>query len=159
MSAQAEQCGSGGARSWTGFIRQKIGNRIQEHDEDVKLGELRINTCGSKGELRLRRRFQKGSLQQVRGGKAKRWVVLYYNTDGKRQYHTLHGAGSMTKTQAEKERDEFMRTINGCDEPDTDGLRPVSLGEFIERTYLVFQRRSGKRPRLARPRIESGTTL
>jgi integrase len=92
----------------------------------------------------VRRRFQKGSLQQVRGGKGKRWIVLYYNTDGKRQYHTLHGAGSMTKTQAEKERDEFMRTINGCDEPDADGLRPVSLGEFIERTYLVFQRKKWK---------------
>jgi integrase len=91
-----------------------------------------------------KRRFQKGSLQQVRRRKAKRWVVLYYNAEGRRQYHTLPGGGSMTKTQAEKERDEFMRTINGCDEPGSRGLRPVLLGEFIERQYLPFQRKKWK---------------
>ena len=91
-----------------------------------------------------RRRFQKGSLQQVRRGKAKRWVVLYYNAKGKRQFHTLRGAGSMTKSQADQERDEFMRTVNGCDHPDTDGLRPVLLREFIEQKYLVFQRKKWK---------------
>jgi hypothetical protein len=32
-----------------------------------------------------KRRFQKGSLQQVRHGKAKRWVVLFYNAEGKRR--------------------------------------------------------------------------
>jgi hypothetical protein len=63
-SAQAEQYGSGGARSWTGFMRQRIGDWVQEDDEDVKLGELRINTCGSTGEFRLRRRFPKGSLSR-----------------------------------------------------------------------------------------------
>ena len=91
-----------------------------------------------------KRRFQKGSLQHVRRGKAKRWVVLYYNAEAKRQYHTLLGAGTMTKTQAEKERDEFMRTINGCAGPDTRGLQPVLLGEFIERKYLPFQRKKWK---------------
>ena len=78
-----------------------------------------------------KRRFQKGSLQQVRRGKAKRWVVLYYNAEGKRQYHTLLGGGSMTKTQAETERDEFMRTINGSDEPGPRRLRAVTS----ERVY------------------------
>jgi hypothetical protein len=91
-----------------------------------------------------KRRFQRGSLQQVRRGKAKRWVVLYYNGEGKRQYHTLLGTGSMTKTQAEKERDEFMRSINGCDEPGNRGIRPVLLGEFIEQKYLPFQRKKWK---------------
>jgi integrase len=84
-----------------------------------------------------RRRFQKGSLQRVRCGKAKRWVVLYYNMEGKRRFHTL-GAGSMTKTEAEKERDEFMRTVNGCAEPDPEGMRPITLREFIEEQYLPF---------------------
>jgi hypothetical protein len=96
-------------------------------------------------EMSLRkRRFQKGSLQHVRRGKAKRWVVLYYNTEVKRRCHTLLGPGSMTKTQAEKERDEFMRTINGCAEPDTRGLRPLLLGEFIEQRYLPFQKKKWK---------------
>jgi integrase len=96
-------------------------------------------------EMSLRkRRFQKGSLQQVRRGKAKRWVVLYYNAQGKRQYHTLLGGGSMTKTQAETERDEFMRTINGSDEPGLRRLRAVLLGEFIEQRYLPFQRKKWK---------------
>lgn len=91
-----------------------------------------------------KRRFQKGSLQQVRRGKAKRWVVLYYDAAGKRRFYTLRGAGNMTKSQAEKERDEFMRTINGCDQPNADGLRPVLLREFIEQKYLVFQRKKWK---------------
>ena len=93
-----------------------------------------------------KRRFQKGSLQQVRRGKAKRWVVLYYNAEGKRRFHTLRGAGSMTKSQAEKERDEFMRTINGCEVPDEGGLRPVLLREFIEQKFLPFQRGKWKGP-------------
>jgi integrase len=101
-------------------------------------------TPGEQERIVKRRRFQKGSLQQVRRGKAKRWVVLYYDAEGKRRFHTLHGAGSMTKSQAEKERDEFMRTINGCDQPDTGGLRPVLLREFIEQKYLPFQRKKWK---------------
>ena len=92
----------------------------------------------------MRRRFQKGSLQQVRSGKAKRWVVLYYNTEGKRRFHTL-GAGNMTKSQAEQARDEFMRTINGCDNPETGGMRPLLLSEFIDQTYLPFQRGKWKK--------------
>jgi integrase len=92
-----------------------------------------------------KRRFQKGSLQQVRRGKAKRWVVLFYNADGRRQFHTLHGPGSMTKGQAEAERDEFMRTINGCDKPEDGGVRPVLLREFIDQKYLPFQRGKWKK--------------
>jgi hypothetical protein len=55
-----------------------------------------------------RRRFQKGSLQLRRRGKAKKWVVLYYDDAGHRRYHTL-GAGTMTKTAAQGLRDEFLR--------------------------------------------------
>ena len=110
--------------------------RLLNHPESVTPVEQEM--------ILRKRRFQKGSLQQVRRGKAKRWVVLYYNTAGKRQFHTLRGAGSMTKGQAEQEREEFMRTVNGCDQPDTDGLRPVLLREFIEQKYLVFQRKKWK---------------
>ena len=97
-------------------------------------------------EIKLKkRRFQKGSLQQVRRGKAKRWVVLFYDSTGKRRYHTLSGAGTMTKSDADKERAEFMRTINGCDTPDDGGSRPLLMREFVERSYLPFQRGKWKK--------------
>ena len=70
--------------------------RLLNHPESV--------TPVEQEKVLTKRRFQKGSLQQVRRGKAKRWVVLYYNAKGKRQYHTLRGAGSMTKGQAEVDR-------------------------------------------------------
>ena len=91
-----------------------------------------------------RRRFQKGSLQLRRRGKAKKWVVLYYDDAGHRRYHTL-GAGTMTKTAAQELRDEFMRTVNGSDEPEDGRNRPVLLREFIDQVYLPFQRGKWKK--------------
>jgi integrase len=85
-----------------------------------------------------RRRFQKGSLQLRRRGKAKKWVVLYYDDGGHRRYHTL-GAGTMTKTAAQELRDEFMRAVNGSDEPEDGRNRPVLLREFVDQVYLPFQ--------------------
>jgi integrase len=128
---------------WSGSSKSSVVIGVRR-DKDDKLRELRINTCGSTGEFQLRRRFQKGSLQQVRSGKAKRWIVLYYDTEGKRRFHTL-GAGALTKSQAEHARDEFMRSINGCDGPEPGGLRPLLLSEFICQTYLPFQRGKWKK--------------
>jgi integrase len=91
-----------------------------------------------------RRRFQKGSLQLRRRGKAKKWVVLYYDDAGHRRYHTL-GAGTMTKTAAQGLCDEFMRTVNGSDEPEDGRNRPVLLREFIDQVYLPFQRGKWKK--------------
>jgi len=91
-----------------------------------------------------RRRFQKGSLQLRRRGKAKKWVVLYYDDGGHRRYHTL-GAGSMTKTAAQELRDAFMRTVNGSDEPEEGRIRPVLLREFIAQVFLPFQRGKWKK--------------
>lgn len=86
-----------------------------------------------------RRRFQKGSLQLVRRGKAKRWVVIYYNADGQRRYKTL-GPGSVTKTEADGKRANFMREeVNGCEPAEGDAIRPVLLSEFVEQVYLPFQ--------------------
>jgi hypothetical protein len=86
-----------------------------------------------------RRRFHKGSLQLRRRGKAKKWMVLYYDDGGHRRYHTV-GSGSLTKTAAEQLRDEFMRSVNGSEEPERGGLRPIRLREFVEQEYLPFQR-------------------
>lgn len=91
-----------------------------------------------------RRRFQKGSLQLRRRGKVKKWVVLYYDDGGHRRYHTL-GVGSLTKTAAQQLRDDFMRSVNGSEEPETGGLRAVLLREFVVQVYLPFQRGKWKR--------------
>ncbi len=91
-----------------------------------------------------RRRFQKGSLQLRRRGKARKWVVLYYDDGGHRRYHTL-GAGTMTKTAAQERRDDFMRTVNGSNEPEEGGIRPLLLREFIDQVYLPFQRDKWKK--------------
>jgi len=91
-----------------------------------------------------RRRFQKGSLQLRRRGKAKKWVVLYYDDAGHRRYHT-QGAGTMTKTAAQGLRDEFMRTVNGSEQPEDGRNRPVLLREFIDQVYLPFQRGKWKK--------------
>ena len=101
-------------------------------------------TPAAQENLLKRRRFQKGSLQLRRRGKAKKWVVLYYDDAGHRRYHTL-GAGSMTKTDANTKRDEFMRTLNGSDEPEEGGIRPILLREFIDQKYLPFQRGKWKK--------------
>ena len=91
-----------------------------------------------------RRRFQKGSLQLRRRGKAKKWVVLYYDDGGHRRYHTL-GAGSMTKTAAQQLCEEFMRAVNGSEEPEDGRIRPVLLREFIDQVFLPFQRGKWKK--------------
>jgi hypothetical protein len=101
-------------------------------------------TPAAQEKLLKRRRFQKGSLQLRRRGKAKKWVVLYRDDGGHRRYHTL-GAGSMTKADATTKRDEFMRTVNGSGEPEVGGIRPVLLREFIDQKYLPFQRGKWKK--------------
>jgi len=91
-----------------------------------------------------RRRWQKGSLQLRRRGKCKKWVVLYYDDGKHRRHHTL-GNGSMTKSEAQGKQDDFMRVVNGSDQPDDGGIRPVLLREFIEQTFLPFQRGKWKK--------------
>lgn len=59
------------------------------------------------------------------------------------RFYTL-GTGDMSTTEAEKKRDEFMRTLNGSQEPDSDGTRPLKLREFIEQQYLPFCRKKWK---------------
>jgi hypothetical protein len=102
------------------------------------------STLAAQEEKLLRRkRWQKGSLQFRRRGKNKKWVVLYYDDGGHRRHHTL-GVGSLTKADAEKKRNEFMRTVNGGD-PEQGGNRPVLLREFVDQKYLPFQRGKWKK--------------
>jgi hypothetical protein len=64
---------------------------------------------------------------------------LCYDDGGHRRYHTL-GAGTMTKTASQELRDEFMREVNGSDEPEDGRNRPVLLREVIDQVYLPSQR-------------------
>jgi hypothetical protein len=51
----------------------------------------------------------------------------------------------VTKTDANAKRDEFIRTVNGSDEAEEGGIRPVLLREFIDQKYLPFQRGKWKK--------------
>lgn len=86
-----------------------------------------------------RRRYQKGSLQARRHGNKRVWVVQYWDADGHHRYHTIGRMADLTKSQAQEEQVAFMQTINGGDgEPQE--IRPVLVSEFVNQTYLPFQR-------------------
>jgi hypothetical protein len=91
-----------------------------------------------------RRRWQKGSLQLRRRGKCQKWVVLYYDDGGHRRHHTP-GNGSMTKSEARGKRDDFMRILNGGEQPEDGGMRPVLLREFLDQKVPAFQRGKWKK--------------
>ena len=74
-----------------------------------------------------------------RRGRKKEWIVLYYDTGGQRRLHILC-KGSVSKTEAEKSRAEFMRTVNGGEQKGDARARPVLLSEFVDQVYLPFQR-------------------
>src|SRR4051812_35484743 len=93
--------------------------------------------AANQGRTMRRRRYQKGSLQCRKQGRRRVWAVLYYNSEGRRQFQALGLASKMTTAEAEAARQEFMRGING------GGLiggtiRPPLLREFLDETYLPF---------------------
>jgi hypothetical protein len=67
-----------------------------------------------------------------------------FSTTRKKRPVPHPGTGNMSTTEAEKKRDEFMRTSNGSQEPDSDGTRPLKLREFIEQQYLLLCRKKWK---------------
>jgi len=84
-------------------------------------------------------------------------VVLYYDDAGHRRYHTL-GAGTMTKPAGQGLRDEFMRTVNGSEQPEDGRNRPVLLREFMIRFTCRSSAKSGRSQHKAPPRTGSCTT-
>lgn len=85
-----------------------------------------------------RRRFQKGSLQLRKHADRRVWVVLYYDNNGERRYHTLGWATEMNKGQADEKRQEFMRGINGGEGRSAGSIRPPTVAEFLDQVYLPF---------------------
>ena len=126
------------------YVRASIQSGLEGGLFVVLNSEHSKPTPANQEKLLKRRRFQKGSLQLRRRGKAKKWVVLYYDDAGHRRYHTL-GAGGMTKTEASTKRGEFMHTVNGSSGPEDGGIRPVLMRDFIAQTYLPFQRGKWKK--------------
>ena len=85
----------------------------------------------------MRKRFQKGSLQKVRGG----WVARWWQ-DGERKARMLGRVSQMTKAQAQSELAAIVAPIN------SDGAnrrsRKASAISWSE-VYLPFYRRKWKR--------------
>jgi len=88
--------------------------------------------------MRRRRRFQKGSLQVKRYGRRRVWVVQYWDAEGHHPSHLIGPLADFTKSQAQEEQSKFMQSVNGG-KPEP-GVRPVLVSEFVNQTYLPFQR-------------------
>jgi hypothetical protein len=88
-----------------------------------------------------RQRYQKGSLQVVKHGKRKMWILQYRDGKSKR-YATLGAYCEMTKSQAEKKRDEILGEANARNSavPDAD----ITFGSFVEAVALPFCRSKWK---------------
>jgi integrase len=84
----------------------------------------------------MRKRFQKGSLQKVRGVWVARW-----RQDGERKARMLGRVSQMTKAQAQSELAAIVAPINNRSEPSEQ----MSFGDFVRDVYLPFYRRKWKR--------------
>ena len=85
----------------------------------------------------MRKRFQKGSLQKIRGEWVARW-----REDGQRRARKLGRTSLMTKTQAQAELAAIVGPINASRSQPSDR---VSFGDFVQQVYLPFYRRKWKR--------------
>ncbi len=85
----------------------------------------------------MRRRFQKGSLQKVRGG----WVARCWQ-DGERRARLLGRISQMTKAQAQSELAALVAPIN---DRRSEPSEQRSFGDFVGEVYLPFYQRKWKR--------------
>jgi hypothetical protein len=85
----------------------------------------------------MRRRFQKGSLQKVRGAWVARW-----RQDVKRKARIVGRVSQMTKAQAQSELAALVAPLNNRrSEPSAR----KGFGDFVRHIYLPFYRRKWKR--------------
>ncbi|HEY6273382.1 MAG TPA: tyrosine-type recombinase/integrase [Terriglobales bacterium] len=85
----------------------------------------------------MRRRFQKGSLQKVRGAWVARW-----RQDGERKARILGRVSQMTKAQAQSELAALVAPLNS---KRSEPSERTSFGDFVRDVYLPFYRRKWKR--------------
>jgi len=85
----------------------------------------------------MRRRFQKGSLQKVRGAWVARW-----RQDEERKARILGRVSLMTKAQAQSELAALVAPLNS---KRSEPSERKGFGEFVRDVYLPFYRRKWKR--------------
>src|SRR4051812_5349419 len=91
-----------------------------------------------KENIIMRKRYQKGSLQELRGF----WIARWYE-DGSRKAKTLGRVGKkMTKARALRELAAIVAPVNERDPLATAGS---GFGEFLRGVYFPFYRRKWKR--------------
>lgn len=88
-----------------------------------------------------KKRYQVGSLQRRRHGRAKVWVALWYE-HGSRRYRTLGRCSKMSQGEARAKLDEILKPLNvGTPE---SRVEPPTFGDFVDGVYLPFARRRWK---------------
>ena len=85
----------------------------------------------------MRRRFQKGSLEKIRGA----WVARWWQ-DGKRKARILGRTSQMTKAQAHSELAALVAPVNNRR---TEPSEQKNFVDFVRDVYLPFYRRKWKR--------------
>ena len=85
----------------------------------------------------MRRRFQKGSLEKVRGAGVARWWQ-----DGQRKARILGRCSQITKAQAQSELAALVAPVNSRR---TQPSEHQNFGDFVRDVYLPFYRRKWKR--------------
>jgi len=85
----------------------------------------------------MRKRYQRGSLQELRGF----WIGRYYE-DGVRRARTLGKVRKMTKARALRELAALVAPVN---EKEAAASRGSTFSDFVGQVYLPFYRRKWKR--------------
>ena len=85
----------------------------------------------------MRKRYQKGSLQELRGF----WIARWYE-DGCRKARTLGRVNKMTKARALRELAALVAPVN---EKEAAASRGSTFSDFVAQVYLPFYRRKWKR--------------
>lgn len=89
----------------------------------------------------MRKRYQQGSLQQRKHGRAKVWVGLWRDRDGSRRYKTLGKCSLLSQSQAQAKLDELIRPLN----LDSGGKRaPIDFSAFVDGIYIPYGRQRWK---------------
>ena len=88
----------------------------------------------------MRTRHQAGSVQDVSGGKKKKWALKYWDAGGHRRFHTLT---AKTKSGAQAEATDFLAPVNRERQSRQKGAE-MTLGAYAEHVYLPFGLRKWK---------------
>jgi integrase len=89
-----------------------------------------------------RKRYQQGSLQKRKQGRAMVWAALWWE-DGSRRYRTLGKCSEMSQGRARFVLDDLMRPLNQTAQERQD-KKNYTFREFVNEKYLPFCQRKWK---------------